>query len=65
MLANLFLIGMALIAALMLFAAVSALRYFGVSAELERTIVGCTAVAVIFATGLIARASLRRIERRR
>lgn len=63
--ANLFLVGLVLTAAAILFAGAFVIRFFGVDQDTERQLIGCTAVGAVFATGLTARALLRRLERKR
>lgn len=63
--ANLFFIGMVLAAAALLFGVAALIRLIGVAPDTERTIIGWTAIGSVFATGLIARALLRRFERKR
>jgi predicted membrane-bound spermidine synthase len=60
-----FLAGMQLLAAAIVFVGFLLIRSFGLSDDSERTAIGWLAFLALIATGLIARAAHRRIERRR
>lgn len=65
LLANLFLLGMAMLAASILFIGAVAVRFFHVDESTERTLIGWTAILAIIVSAFIARAALSRIERKR
>lgn len=63
--ANLFLFGLVLLAAALLVSGLTFVRFLNLDPTYERIVVAMVALASIFGAGLIVRAALRRIERRR
>ncbi len=63
--ANLFLLGMTVFSAAFVFASAKLIGLVWTDEDTKRMLVGLSAVAAIFVTGLTFRAILRRIERRR
>lgn len=63
--ANLFFVGLVLTAAAILFGGAVLIRFVGFEPATERQLIGWLALFSVFASGLIARAFLRRLERRR
>lgn len=62
--ANLFLFGMGVLVAALLVSGLAVVRFFDLPPTYERIGVAVVALASIFGSGLIARALLRRIDRR-
>lgn len=65
LIANLFLLGMALFAACFMFAASKIVGLVWTDEDTKRAVIGVSAVAALFVTGIVFRALLNRIERRR
>jgi hypothetical protein len=65
MAANLFLAGMAVFAAALLFGGFSAVRWTGLSQGATSAATGCVSIASLFITGYVFRIALRWFERRR
>lgn len=64
LLANAFFAAMSLVAAGLLVGGFTLVRLCQFEPDVERSVIGCLAVVVVIATGLIARYALKRIERR-